>query len=383
MAIAMKKTKVLMLGPSLYQQGGMASVENSILSHPFADVEIKHISTHEEGSVAHRGYIFLVACLQALVAMLCGEADVVHLHVSEKGSVARKTLLIIMARAFQKPVVLHAHGCEFHVFFDGLPTLGKKVIAWFFRQSSCVITLSESWKRYYTTNCHLRSDQVIVLHNPVELPDELPSRLQSHPTKLVFLGRIGKRKGAFDLIGAFAQLPAEFQQKATLTMAGDGEVEQAEAMAASLGISDRVRFLGWINPDQRNQLLAESDVFFLPSYNEGLPVAMLEAMSWGLPVVVTPVGGVTDIVTHGKNGLLINPGNVSQLSQAMQMLIEKEPVRLRMGMNARQRVAPLDVRYYCRVLLSIYRAATTNGGECRSGDLRPIATHRLPEEIKR
>jgi glycosyltransferase involved in cell wall biosynthesis len=353
-------------------------VEKLILNQLYADVDVRHISTHEEGSMLHRVRIFFWAVLKFLHQLIYCHIDVVHLHVAEKGSVVRKSVLVLIARAFRKPVIIHTHGCEFHLFFESLPRFGKAIVAWFFRRSSCVITLSDSWKHYYASNCRLKPERVVVLHNPVELPRELPRRVGSDPVQFAFLGRIGQRKGTFDLIQAFALLPIQLQQRAVLTLAGDGEIAQAQQLAERLGLGDRVRFLGWINPKQRNDLLASSDVFLLPSYNEGLPVAMLEAMAWGLPVVVTPVGGITDIVTHNKNGLLVPPGDVGQLANALQTLIEQEPVRLRLGNHARQRVTPLDISYYCRVLLSIYRSALTQA----SSALPETLADRTPEELR-
>jgi glycosyltransferase involved in cell wall biosynthesis len=117
--------------------------------------------------------------------------------------------------------------------------------------------------------------------------------------------------------------------------------------------------VGWINAEECQQLLSSSDVFILPSYHEGLPVAMLEAMAWGLPVIVSPVGGIGDVVKHHLTGLLVEPGNVQQLMAAMQSLIQDEHLRLKLGQQARQQVAPLDIRHYYSALLTVYRSAQT------------------------
>jgi glycosyltransferase involved in cell wall biosynthesis len=205
-------------------------------------------------------------------------------------------------------------------------------------------------------NLGLKAEQVIVLPNPVKLPSQVPQRLGSHKVSFVFLGRIGPRKGAFDLIKAFACLSAEQKTRSVLTLAGDGDVEQARTLIKSLNLTDYITVLDWLDQEQRDALLAKADVFVLPSYNEGLPMALLEAMSWGLPVITTPVGGIPEVVTHKQNGLLVNPGDTQQLSEAMQSLIEDENLRLSLGSTARLRVIPLDVKNYLTSLSGVYHS---------------------------
>jgi glycosyltransferase involved in cell wall biosynthesis len=216
--------------------------------------------------------------------------------------------------------------------------------------------LSESWKNFYTNNLGLKTEQVVVLPNPVKLPSQVPHRIHRDKVSFVFLGRIGQRKGTFDLIRAFSLLPAEQKTKSELVVAGDGDVEQARRLVESLNLVEYITVLDWIDSAQRDALLAKADVFVLPSYNEGLPMALIEAMSWGLPVVTTPVGGIPELVTHTTNGLLVNPGNIQQLSEAMQSLLKDENMRLSLGRTARLSVIHLDVEKYLNSLLCIYCA---------------------------
>jgi glycosyltransferase involved in cell wall biosynthesis len=100
-------------------------------------------------------------------------------------------------------------------------------------------------------------------------------------------------------------------------------------------------------------------VFILPSYNEGLPMALLEAMSWGLPVITTPVGGIPELVISGTNGLLVNPGDIAGLSAALQSLVASEQLRLQLGNAARATVMPFEIGKYFSQLASVYM-------QCRS-----------------
>lgn len=349
--------KVLMLGPSLNQQGGMASVEKLLVHRVTDGLKVHHISTHEEVSALQRLWIFQLALVQFLIRLLKNQVDLVHIHVSERASVFRAVVWVLLARLFRKPAVMHAHGCEFHTFYETLPRFAKHLVNRTFRQCFCFIALSQSWRDYYISHCRLSPERVLVLINPVALPEQVPNRQETEIVKFACLGRIGQRKGSFDLLRAFSQLSLEQKQRAKLILAGDGEVEEARRLASRLGIANRVECPGWLSSNECKKLLAKSDVFVLPSYTEGLPMAILEAMGWGLPVISTPVGGIPEVIMPNRNGLLVNPGNTHELASAMQLLLEDKEFRLALGNSARVDVEPFDVEVYCSQLVSIYQEA--------------------------
>lgn len=352
----MNQLKIIMLGESLQRQGGIVTVEKLILQQANPNLQITHIATLPNGSTARKVVVFGQAIGELLWRLLRREGDLVHIHVSERGSAFRKAILTLIAYMFRKPVIIHAHSADFHLFYSQLPQWIKQGLSWVFGRSECFIVLSESWKNFYINNLGLKTEQVVVLPNPVKLPSQVPHRIHRDKVSFVFLGRIGQRKGTFDLIRAFSLLPAEQKTKSELVVAGDGDVEQARRLVESLNLVEYITVLDWIDSAQRDALLAKADVFVLPSYNEGLPMALIEAMSWGLPVVTTPVGGIPELVTHTTNGLLVNPGNIQQLSEAMQSLLKDENMRLSLGRNARLSVIHLDVEKYLNSLLCIYCA---------------------------
>lgn len=348
--------RIVLLGASLNQNGGIATVEKLILQGLSSDISIRHITTHDEGTGLHRILVFSQAVVLLSWQLLVDRPDLIHIHISDGGSILRKAILTVIARAFRKPVLMHAHGAEFHKTYLKLPRIIQKVLNKIYRSCSRFIVLSETWKVFYESHLGLLPEQVIILPNPTELPIQLPTRPQTSKVNLVFLGRIGQRKGAFDLIQAFAHLPIEQQSNSHLFLAGDGEIKQAQALANSLQIQDKITFLGWIDSKQRNKILEASDIFVLPSYNEGLPMAILEAMGWQLPIISTPVGGIPELIVPGENGLLITPGDIKQLSESMKCLIEDKALRLKIGIAARKTVEPFDIQNYCTDLAAIYNS---------------------------
>ena len=157
--------------------------------------------------------------------------------------------------------------------------------------------------------------------------------------------------------------------KSRLVLAGSGDTDALRKLAEGLG--DRVRFISWLDVAARDQLLAESDVFVLPSYGEGVPMSLLESMAAGLPSICCPVGGVPDVFTDGVEGSSVTPGDRAQLTSAMQKYILDEPGRLAAGRRAYERARPYDVHVYARRLADIYQriapVAETRPGQVESG----------------
>lgn len=351
-----KTIKIIMLGDSLCKQGGIVTVQKLILEQVPPNIQIEHIASAGDGSGIQKIVFFGIALCKLVLKLLSTEVDILHIHVAERASTFRKSIVTLIVLIWRKPVILHAHGPEFRLFYSKLPQFLKEWISWVFRRSDRFIVLSESWKNYYINDVGLKPEQVVVLPNPAKLPAQVPHRPNSDIVNFVFLGRIGQRKGSFDLIEAYANLPAEYKNRARLILAGDGDVMQAQSLITTLNLSNYITVSSWLDSEQRDALLAKADVFVLPSYNEGLPMSILEAMSWGLPIITTPVGGIPELVTHSKNGLLVNPGDIQQLSEAMKSLIENDKLRLSLGSNARVTVIPYDVKNYFSSLVCIYHS---------------------------
>ncbi len=349
--------KIIMLGPGLNVKGGISRNEKLFIEYAPREVDISHISTKEDGSILLKIRVFLTALVKLVWILTWKKIHLVHIHGSHRGSAFRQAMLTLLVLVFRKPIILQTHASEFHVFYANLASWLQKLLAWIFGKSDRFIVLSKSWQEFYTTKLELDPSQVILLYNPVEVPAEITPPRTSIPVKFLFLGRIGERKGAFDLIKAFARLPESEKNNSKLIMAGDGEVEAARDLVQSLNISDKITFPGWIDTEERDRLLNQGNIFVLPSYNEGLPLSMLEAMAWGLPVIVTPVGGISEIVNDGENGLLVEPSNIEQLSNAMKSLIANEDLRVSLGEQGRKSVVPLDIKNYWLSFLKIYHSA--------------------------
>lgn len=157
------------------------------------------------------------------------------------------------------------------------------------------------------------------------------------PTQLFSVGRIVYQKGLDLGLRALAQLQdLEWEWR----IAGDGpQMDALKSLAQELGISERVTFLGWQSREELTQWYHHSNLFLFPSRHEGMPNAVLEAMSSGLPVVATRIAGNDELVLDGVTGLLVNAEDVDSLRDGLSRLIVEEKMRMQMGQASRQRVA--------------------------------------------
>lgn len=354
---------IIMLGPALDVRGGVASVEKLILAHAPAGIKICHIATMRDGSALYKVFVFLGALARFIPALLVGHVDLVHIHFASRASTWRKFVFAMLARLAGKPYILHAHGSEFHLFYPQQPRILQAKIVHMIRNSRRLIALSKSWREFYLGISGLPPDCVVALPNPITCPAILPDRVGRSTNTLLFLGRMEHRKGPIRAVQALRALPEEVLKRTHLVMAGDGDVEGVRREVSNLGLDKQVTVMDWVTAEQRNTLFASADILVLPSLSEGLPMSVLEAMSWGLPVITSPVGGIPEVVQHGFNGLLVPPTDIPAISQAMQELIENEPLRLQMGANARSSVEHLDITHYWQKLYQIYESVLAEQGK--------------------
>ena len=200
-----------------------------------------------------------------------------------------------------------------------------------------------------------------VMYNFTPLPELAAQDGRSgQPVTLFFIGNIGQRKGVFDLITAVARLQAQEVPPFQVVLAGpfDNAATEAELKRrideASLG--PRVQFTGPVLGSRKESLFRSADIFVLPSYGEGLPMSLLEAMSYAMPSVSTEVGGIPEVLVDGESGYLIKPGDIEGLCAALAKLMGSAGLRKRMGQCGRARVERCHAPgQYLRSLEAIYR----------------------------
>ncbi len=214
------------------------------------------------------------------------------------------------------------------------------------RASNHVVTVTELLRQQAIQRLRLRADRITTIYNGIDIArfyqpdarDTTRAGLGLAPDAFVmtYTGRLIGGKGIEDLLRATARLAPDHPQARALIV-GEGELDAPlKQLAADLSVTDRVVFSGFRRDIPA--VLAASDVFVLPSFSEGLPLSLLEAMAAHKPVVASHVGGIPEVVTDGETGLLVAPGDVPGLTAALASLMDDPARRERIGSQGRQHV---------------------------------------------
>jgi glycosyltransferase involved in cell wall biosynthesis len=356
--MARATTDVVMLGPALEVMGGIASVERLIMSAVPPHIRIRQIPTMRDGSALTKVLTFAGA-LMKFVRCLRQKPDVVHVHFASGASNKRKMVLAALAQRRGMNVVLHAHGGYYPKYWERMGKREKALAGKAFRNAKALIVLGEGWRDFFASIGVPRS-KILVLPNPVAMPAHVPDRIPTDEVRAVYLGLMNRPKGTFDLLEAVGRLPDATRERLHLVIAGNGETQAVRAAVEKQGLQRCIEVRGWQNVEQRDALLAQSEIFLLPSHWEGLPMAMLEAMAWGLAPICTSVGSIGEVIQSEHNGLLVNARDTAALAAALQRLIEDPETRARIAARARESVESLSIDRYVARLASIYTAAAAN-----------------------
>ncbi len=299
-------------------------------------------------------YFFYTIC-RILGKYSCGDVRLLHLHMSSYGSAVRKTVLIGLGNMLRIPIVLHLHGGAFHIFYRNLPRLFQRIIQWAFQHVQIVIVLGPSWKNFIHNELGIGEERIVIMPNAVSIPLKQGTRSSHSQIQLLFLGRLASHKGVSILLRALASSNVK-TLKWKAIFAGDGNIKTYQEEAEQLGVKERISFPGWVSGTCTNELLMSSDIMILPSLMEGLPMAILEGMAYGLAVIATSVGSIPEVITHNENGLLISPSDDEELAKAVERLITDFEFRHYLSKNARQRVVEqFGIQSYALKMNEVYQ----------------------------
>lgn len=354
---------ILMLGPGLNVRGGVSGVERLLLDALPEDMHATHIATMVEGGKWTKVMTFAQSVAK-LTIQLNQHPDVVHIHFASGASNFRKIILARIALARGASVIMHAHGGGYQNHWARMSPAARSLTLNTLLRVQWLVVLGEGWKAFFAS-IGVPRHRIVVLPNPVVLPEALPERCCGGKVRFVYLGLLSRRKGVFELLDAVAALTAEVRSRVEFVLAGNGNVMQLRERADQLGVQDVVVIREWVDPAERDRLLASAHAFVLPSHTEGLPMALLEAMAWGLAPICTPVGSIPEYVVDGGNGILVAPGAVPQLAAAIEKLVSQEALRIQMGRLARATVEPLCLKEYSTRMCAMYRSIANGNGRAR------------------
>lgn len=324
--------KVCMIVPSFTAKGGIASVvsgyRNSELEKKY---DIKYIETYTDKNKLCKVLKAISAYLKFAFCLIFWNPDMVHIHSSFSGSFYRKLPFIYLSSIWHKPILNHVHGAEFDKFYLNATEKKQNRVRSAYRRCQKIIALSEEWKNNLSNIVPEEKIEIIENYSVIQNVENREPK-----QTILFLGFLCERKGCYDIPHIVKKVVDKFPN-VKFVLAGSGSEEDEKKIKKLImenNVKSNVQFPGWVRGNQKNDLLLNADIFLLPSYSEGMPMAILDAMGYGLPIISTDVGGISEIVHYGENGYIFAPGNIQGFSNAIITLLDDKDLMKKMGQKS-------------------------------------------------
>jgi glycosyltransferase involved in cell wall biosynthesis len=314
---------IYLAGPCTPLGGGMLKVSEYLVQHAASHggCGFRLLETRGGGRAFASALYVLRAMCAIAAGRVTGRLAGVHVNSAERLSLLRKAIILAWCRLLDVPTVLHSHAAELPASYASLPPLARALVRIAFGLPSACIALGQNAADFMAGELHVSPGKVRIVPNGVPEPALARAERSGDTFRLLFVGNLSERKGVTDLLQALAS-PALGRLRVELTLAGGGPVEHYREQALRLGVGERTRFTGWASKEALERELAQADALVLPSYNEGLPLAILEALAQRVPVICTPVGEIPNYLTHGENALIVPRGAPEAIAAAVATLVE-------------------------------------------------------------
>ena len=311
-----REKRICMIVPQPDVKGGIAGV----VSHYYGSRleqgrQIIYVESYCDGSKWKKLKKALLAYVRFAKVLRKTPPDLVHIHSSFGPSFYRKLPFILMSHHRGIPVVNHVHGSAFDEFYAQAPGWKKRLVRRVYGMCSRVIVLTEQWKEKISQ--FYAPERIEVVQNFADVFAQMPDRYRQRLAnpQVLFLGVITEGKGLHEMPAVIRQVISA-RPEVSFVIAGEGD-DQYLRSHLSEEENKHVHLPGWVRGEEKDKLLRESAVFFLPSHMEAMPMSALEAMGYGLPVVSTDVGGIPFVVRQGENGWLLPAGDVQGMADAI------------------------------------------------------------------
>ncbi|GAB6599046.1 glycosyl transferase [Bacillus cereus] len=318
--------KVIMIGSHLRVTGGITRVvKNYIKAGLNKKVNLEYFPSYYGSNHLINIVFFVFQYIKLFIKLVVLKQtyDIAHIHMSYKGSFIRKACIINLCSKVGIPIIVHMHGGYFKQFYFESSESRKKKIICTLNKADVLIALGDEWKSYYESICDTR---VISIENAV-----FPKNYGLSDNEKIYItamGLLSAKKGTYDLIKVAERLNGKIDPKYKFVLAGDGEVDQVKKKINHLNLEDLFMVPGWVSDEKIiDEIYSKSILYILPSYFEGMPMSILEAMSYGLPIISTNVGSIAGVVRE-ENGVIVEPGNIDGMEKAILHLLN-EPEKIK------------------------------------------------------
>jgi len=361
--------RVLLAGHLPPPIGGVAAYYQSLLSSSLPErVNLKFVqtSTHnrdfsQSGRATISNLIEAVRdCGRFLRAVISYRPQLCHISTAFGLSFLKHGICVIIARVLGSRVLLHPH-CSLSTLYSDRPEWWRYWFSQVIRLTDGVIALSSEWK---LVSKIVPGSRVYLLQNAINLApyQSIAQERLSHPLRedirILYLGYIGKAKGSFDLLDTALRMSSQGVDTSFDLVGSEmrpGELDLLKQQIIAGNLSGVVRIHPPVLGAEKLNCFRNADIFVYPSYSEGMPMAVIEAMASGLPIVATNVGGLPDMVESGVNGFLVDTGCPDQMADALLKIITNPPLLQSMQKKSAQIAAKrFDIEQHVLKLVDIY-----------------------------
>ncbi len=285
--------------------------------------------------------------------------SIVHIHTSSWLFFYLRSCEVLLARLFRVPVVLHIHGASFHHFLNQITWTGRRYTQLILHFSNRVIVLSELWKRHLLARCS--EHKIRIVPNGIETRIYLEGKNTPETDGVctaLFVGSLGTRKGVYDILYALEDqrlIDMEFK----VVFVGDFETERdrknIEKRCLDEKLLSKVVFTGPLFGEDKVKWFQKASFLLFPSHNENFPIVMIEAMAAGLPIVISDVGAIPEVLLEEKNALMVEPGDREGLVKAIYRMVSEPELRKRMSCANREKAKCFDFAESAKCISRIYQ----------------------------
>lgn len=324
---------VLMIGVDKTSIGGMRTVvENYMNNDEFREkINFRYIPSVINSNVIVKILFFLMAYIRILFTILFCKIDILHIHMAERTSVYREGLISVLGKALGRKVVIHMHGADIENWYNSLSERKKKISSSLIGSADKVIVLGDSWRPFMEKVVNDKN-KVVVVYNAVSTYSR--NNYNINATDLLFLGMIIPRKGIIDLLDAIMSIDCRLPKDVKVKLYGSDKNHNIINLIDSRNLQNRVEFCGWLNTKDKAKVFNDTMINILPSYNEGLPMTILETMAFGIPNISTAIAAIPEVIEDGKNGYLMSPGDRDTLGKRIIELVENPILREEFSENS-------------------------------------------------
>ena len=320
--ISNKSKNILTIGTDTNGKGGIAIL---IQSYSKMFKKFNFIASHQEGNLFKKTALSISALLRCCYYCIFKPIRIVHIHTASFTDFYRQSIYVFCAKVFRKKVILHIHGAKFEQFYEN----HRSFVRFVCHKADVLVTVSNYFIDYLKEQ--KLNNNIFLLPNVTYKPSVGPIKKNDQKLHLLFIGAIDSRKGIFDVLECFAKNKEMLQNKIIYHIGGTGDTKTMNEFIQQHQLSSFIKYHGWVDNERKEKLFRTADIFVHPSIFESFGISILQAMSYQLPIIPPPVGGITDLVENNVNGILIEPGNKKQLYEAILFLIDHPEYLSEMG----------------------------------------------------